>query len=80
MNGSKIVRYDENDKIMFDIIKDDWNEFNANSNTSIRVPTLRTLPGYIEKLKGMSFTSISMVFFSFLGVNPKLHVLSILQI
>lgn len=47
-----MVRYDEADKIMFDIIKDDWNEFGSNSNSSIRIPTLRTLPGYIEKLKG----------------------------
>lgn len=51
-NGTRMVRYDEADKIMFDIIKDDWNEFGPNSNSSIRIPTLRTLPGYIEKLKG----------------------------
>lgn len=50
--GTRMVRYDEADKIMFDIIKDDWNEFGSNSNSSIRIPTLRTLPGYIEKLKG----------------------------
>lgn len=47
-----MVRYDETDKIMFDIIKDDWNEFGSHSSSSIRIPTLRTLPGYIDKLKG----------------------------
>lgn len=51
--GTRMVRYDEADKIMFDILKDDWNDFGSNSNsTSIRIPTLRTLPGFIEKLKG----------------------------
>lgn len=50
--GTRMVRYDEADKIMFDIIKDDWNEFGSHSNTSIRIPTLRTLPGYIDKLRG----------------------------
>ncbi|XP_031636204.1 uncharacterized protein LOC116349077 [Contarinia nasturtii] len=51
--GTRMVRYDEADKIMFDILKDDWNEFGNNSNSSIRIPTLRTLPGYIEKLKDL---------------------------
>lgn len=48
-----MVRYDETDKIMFDIIKGDWNEYGSNSNSMIRIPTLRTLPTYLEKLKGM---------------------------
>lgn len=47
-----MVRYDEADKIMFDIVKDDWNDYGPNSNASIRIPTLRTLPTYLEKLKG----------------------------
>lgn len=47
-----MVRYDEADKIMFEIIKDDWNDYGSNSSSSIRIPTLRTLPTYLEKLKG----------------------------
>lgn len=53
ISGQRVVRYDEGDKIMFDIIKDEWNDYGTNSTQTIRVPTLRTLPGYIEKLKGM---------------------------
>lgn len=65
-SGTRMVRYDEADKIMFDIIKDDWNEFGSNSNTSIRIPTLRTLPGYIEKLKGSEIYTKTCCHF---GVN-----------
>lgn len=58
-SGSRMVRYDEADKIMFDIVKDDWNDYGPNSNATIRIPTLRTLPTYLEKLKGNEQISVA---------------------
>lgn len=49
-SGRKVVRYDEADQIMFDIIKDEYNDFNTGTN--VRIPTLKTLPAFIEKIKG----------------------------
>lgn len=45
-----MVRYDEADQIMFDIIKDEYNDFNTGTN--VRIPTLKTLPAFIDKIKG----------------------------
>lgn len=58
--GKKIVRYDEADKLTFDIIKDEWNDFGNTS--SIRIPTLRTLPAFIDKLKGTGISPNSINF------------------
>lgn len=49
-SGRKVVRYDEADQIMFDIIKDEYNDFNTGTN--VRIPTLKTLPAFIDKIKG----------------------------
>lgn len=49
-SGRKVVRYDEADQIMFDIIKDEYNDFNTGTN--VRIPTLKTLPAFINKIKG----------------------------
>lgn len=51
-SGRKVVRYDEADQIMFDIIKDEYNDFNTGTN--VRIPTLKTLPAFIDKIKGES--------------------------
>lgn len=63
-SGRKVVRYDEADQIMFDIIKDEYNDFNTGTN--VRIPTLKTLPAFIDKIKGkpasLAFDQLSLIF------------------